>query len=613
MTMKALLRRVAYLLVPRVLCVALLLTAPALAAQGFPVSGKVLDTATGQPVARATLDLTPIDAGEDAPPVEVAASPGQNRGQGFRGRHFGAGTPPKPALADVTTGPDGSFLFPAVPSGRYRLSAARRGYAVASFDEHGRFFSAVIVGASTPSTGMRFLLQPDALIEGTLLDSSGDPVETASLTLFCQVDDGSGSIQRVRNTFVQQGTSSFTFTDLPPGTYYLSASSHTWYAENQPPSSADAGAPNPLDVVYPTTFYAGADSAAGAQPIVLAAGEDAHADMTLSAVQAVHLQLPSGDGPGSFVPPQLTQSAFSDSLPVPAWQMSFQAAEAGKVALRTIAVAPGTYTLHTGGGETTLDAANGVTLPAVVEPSPGIRVDGRVAMADGSALPAGTQLQLTPIEETAQQGRLEGSFVFEGGGSLRLSGRRGAGGSGGFPRLRVRSVEVALRTDGSFHADAVPSGDYKLVLSARAPDNLLMTGAAVSGAQVAGNASGDFILHVETANTMLAATVVRAASSIQGVVVNSSGAPEAGVMVLLASADSKLPGLTRQEESNSDGSWSIRDLPAGAYRVLAIRDGWDLAWKTPAVLAPYLTSSISAQVPAEGELALKQPVPAQDR
>jgi hypothetical protein len=84
-------------------------------------------------------------------------------------------------------------------------------------------------------------------------------------------------------------------------------------------------------------------------------------------------------------------------------------------------------------------------------------------------------------------------------------------------------------------------------------------------------------------------------------------------MVLLASADSKLPGLTRQEESNSDGSWSIRDLPAGAYRVLAIRDGWDLAWKTPAVLAPYLTSSISAQVPAEGELALKQPVPAQDR
>jgi hypothetical protein len=603
-------RRLRMLTVP-VLTAALAVSV--LSAQEFTVSGKVVDAATAQPVARATVDLTPIVAGEEAPSAQVAASPGQSRERGLRGRSSGPQNHPIAALTDVTTAADGSFVFPAVPAGRYRLSAARRGYAVGFFDEHGSFYAAVIVGPGAVATSLRFPLQPKALIEGTVLDSSGDPVETASLTLFRQIDDGTGAIRPVRNTYIQQDDSSYAFSDLAPGTYYVSATGRPWYAENQHPPAADAGVPDPLDVVYPTTFYAGADSAASAQPIVLAAGDDAHADMTLSAVQAVHLQLPPGDGPSSFSLPQLTQSAFSGSVPVPMWQTTFEQGEAGKPPIRTIAVAPGTYTLRTNGGETTLDATSGTTLPAIAEPSAGVSVDGKAALADGSALPTGTLLQLTPVRDEEQEGQFEGNLVFRGGGSLRLSGLRGAGGFRGFPQLRQRSVDVAVAADGSFHANAVDAGDYRLSVSGPARSAFQLTDAAASGAQITGTASGDMILHVGAANTMLAATVVRAASSVQGVVVDSSGAPEAGVMVLLASVDSKLPALTRQEESNSDGSWSIGGIPGGAYRVIAIRNGWDLAWKTPSVLVPYLAGAVLAQVPAGGELALKKPVPAQNR
>jgi protocatechuate 3,4-dioxygenase beta subunit len=581
-----------------------LLAAPALAAQDFPVSGHVVDAATGQPVARATVALTPIDAGQATPAAQVAPSPGQSRGLGFRSRRFGAQTPQTPALAAVSTGADGGFLFPAVPPGRYRLSAARRGYAVAFFDEHAGFFAAVIVGPGASATGLRFPLRPNATIEGAVLDSSGDPVEMASLTLFRRVDDGTGAIRQVRSTFVQQGDSSYAFTDLTPGTYYLSASGRPWYAEAPPPSGANAGAPDPLDVVYPVTFYDGAASSSAAQPIVLKAGDDAHADMTLSAVPAVHLQLPSGDTSGSFMMPQLSQSAFSGSVSVPIWQTSYEAGPPGRPPVRTITVPPGTYTLHAEGADRTLDTADGSTLPNLTEQNPPVQVSGRVAMADGSPLPAGAQLELNPVSENVQ-GAVSAVSFFSGG----ASGRRGFGGFDGFARLRERSVDSTLQADGSFHANAVMPGQYRVSLSDAAHGDLVVTDAAAGGGQI----SGHFVLQVGLQPVTLAATAVRGDSSIAGVVSDAHGAPEAGVMVLLAPADGTLPTLYRQEESNSDGSFSIPDIPAGAYRVMAIRDGWDLAWRSPAVLSPYLAAGVAALVPANGMLALKQPVPAQDR
>jgi len=40
-------------------------------------------------------------------------------------------------------------------------------------------------------------------------------------------------------------------------------------------------------------------------------------------------------------------------------------------------------------------------------------------------------------------------------------------------------------------------------------------------------------------------------------------------------------GLFRRDQSDSDGSFSLRDAAPGKYTVVAIEDGWELEWAAP--------------------------------
>jgi len=44
----------------------------------------------------------------------------------------------------------------------------------------------------------------------------------------------------------------------------------------------------------------------------------------------------------------------------------------------------------------------------------------------------------------------------------------------------------------------------------------------------------------------------------------------------------------RRDESELDGSFTLRDVIPGSYTVIAIEDGWDLEWAEPGALTPYL-------------------------
>jgi len=62
-------------------------------------------------------------------------------------------------------------------------------------------------------------------------------------------------------------------------------------------------------------------------------------------------------------------------------------------------------------------------------------------------------------------------------------------------------------------------------------------------------------------------------------------------MILLAPEDFEHnPSLFRQAQSDSDGTFSLSDVLAGKYTVVAIENGWDLDWADAQVLAPYLAS-----------------------
>jgi hypothetical protein len=76
-----------------------------------------------------------------------------------------------------------------------------------------------------------------------------------------------------------------------------------------------------------------------------------------------------------------------------------------------------------------------------------------------------------------------------------------------------------------------------------------------------------------------------------------------------------MDGLSRRDQSDSDGSFSLRDVVPGQYTVVAIEDGWELDWAEPQVIARYLPSGIPVTVSDKsGKLVmLSAPVPVQSR
>jgi hypothetical protein len=43
----------------------------------------------------------------------------------------------------------------------------------------------------------------------------------------------------------------------------------------------------------------------------------------------------------------------------------------------------------------------------------------------------------------------------------------------------------------------------------------------------------------------------------------------------------------RIDQSDSDGTFSLRNILPGKYWLMAIQDGWDLEWANPVVLQPF--------------------------
>lgn len=87
------------------------------------------------------------------------------------------------------------------------------------------------------------------------------------------------------------------------------------------------------------------------------------------------------------------------------------------------------------------------------------------------------------------------------------------------------------------------------------------------------------------------------------------------MMVLVPNSRPDWQALMRRDQSDSDGSFSLRDVVPGEYTVIAIQDGWALDWTDPQVLARYLPAGISVTVTgSSGKLVtLSGPVPVQPR
>ena len=461
------------------------------------------------------------------------------------------------------TAADGRFGFNNVPAGKYTLSAQRRGNSRPQlYREDGGYSTAIAVGPGLPSQNIVFPLEAPGSISGTVLDQNGDP-PVAQVWLYRKTVSGGKSEIQIAGQRQVDRSGSFHAGHLGPGTYFVAVSGHPWYARGFPQGASPA---NPeLDTVYPVTYYGDTTDPAAAAPVNLAEGGSATIQINLHAVPAVHVDLgpepPADRSHNRFRNTFLTvETIGGNTMPVLANMMGINGRQ-------ELGVAPGHYILHT----TTFDNSGGAMRGTM---GPGARIDitGNASINPGDLKPTSLSGQL----------RFEGSDAPTAQTFLLFS-------------CSNRPFSVRVLKDGSLQSDgqAIRPGRCEVTLG-NAPGFYLKTIAAGAGDA---KASADMVELTEGVDNRITAVAAKGAmSELNGITVQSDQAL-ASAMVLLLPEDPARASLIRRDQSDSDGSFLLRDVLPGPYTLLAIDNGKGLAYRDPAVIQPYLAQGVILEFP----------------
>jgi 5-hydroxyisourate hydrolase-like protein (transthyretin family) len=492
-------------------------------------------------------------------------------------------------VAETGTDLEGRFLFANLPDGRFELRALHRGFVTADFEDHQGFSTAIVTGGALDTTGLRFTLEPQAAIYGTVTEDSGDPVPNARVSLYSRIG-GSGKIVRAGITGADV-MGHFEFPHLAPGNYYLCAAGEPWYRTNRPPApnqqgNAAAERPrSPLDVAYRLSFFPDGTDSNAAEAIEVNAGDRVVANFTLHPVPAVHISvpMPDFDSEGGARGVQFSETVFGTPEIVQTGSASIvESHDSGGNSVKTMeiyGVPPGEYEVEvstpsqTGGSRpfTTIDATSEhasldiSSVPSLAE------VSGKVSMASGASLPDGLSVALA-------SGQDEGQGVAQ------------------------------VKPDGSFQFGAVRPGKYRVLLRA---NDLFLSATRLNAS--GGNTDGH---ELEVGNDPVTLTVVstEANATVSGFA-NLNGKPAPGVFVVLVPADSSAGReALLADQTDSDGSFIWFHVLPGAYTLVAVKEGWTLDWSQPGAMTRYLAKGEKVNVPADAKLIeLKEPVEVQSK
>jgi hypothetical protein len=188
-----------------------------------------------------------------------------------------------------------------------------------------------------------------------------------------------------------------------------------------------------------------------------------------------------------------------------------------------------------------------------------------------------------------------GAPVFTVAGSLRMT-------SGVAPpdevNLRLELTSAARGHDdlaveakkGRFKFEMVQPGAWSL--AADSGGKVLPVVSVAAGG--AAHAGGQLTVRDHALN--LQVTLSQGNARVEGFA-RKDGKGFAGAMVVLVPHETDAwQALTRRDQSDSDGSFSLRDLAPGQYTVVAIEDGWEMDWSRPEVLGRYLRNGTAVTV-----------------
>lgn len=505
----------------------------------FRIAGVLENAATGEPIRRATIEVL---RDQDA--------------------H---------AVATCITDNDGRFGLDHLGAAKYELSATKRGFRGAFYDEHDGFSSAIVTGPGQDTTHLLFKLVPSAILHGLITSDDGDPVAGARVMLFRRPKHPwNGQRMGPGETALTDDTGAYELSNLASGEYFLAVMADPWYAVHE-------GAPNKrnaaLDVVYPVTYFDSTTDEASATPITLAGGSRQEANISLHAVPALHVTISVARKPnGSIAQPELQQTIFGTT--VSAQSAGFlDALRTGSVEMDGIA--PGHYQLTQGQPQRVIDLD--LSASQQVDPAAGTpanAVSGRLMMSSEEPPPDDATVSLERVDNNP------GQYIFG-----------------------------TVAHHGQFSFEAVPPGEWA-VSTTSGNRAIPVVSVSAGGARRSGN-----IVSIREHTPDLAVTLTDSETDLEGFAKKNGKGFAGAMVVLLPRSPAQWRALTRRDQTDSDGSFALHNVVPGAYTLIAIADGWELDWTSPLAMARYLSGGTNVRVTeSPGKLVqLSTPVAVEER
>ena len=199
------------------------------------------------------------------------------------------------AVATRTDG-NGSFIFPEVSAGRYRVRAQRNGYVGQLYEQRGGGpGTTVIVEPGQTVEHIDFRLERAGVLSGMVMDEDNEPVEGVEVRAL-RVRYLPGGRERLvtARTARSDDQGNYRIPGLTPGAYYVQASGRAQGMRFGGVTSA---------VSYAVTFYPGVSSREDAQLVEVTSGnETSRIELTLTSTPtySIHGVIADGKSSGGF-------------------------------------------------------------------------------------------------------------------------------------------------------------------------------------------------------------------------------------------------------------------------------------------------------------------------
>ena len=561
----------------------------------YSITGTVVNSGTGAPVARCHITATHSDRGSSA-----------NKRGGSQ-------------QSATDTDERGHFVLTLASDGDWALRASARGYRSQALDEHQGYSTSVVLTERAPTYDVLFRLAPDSTITGVILDEGNEPVRQAQISVFSIPRPEAGGVQPPAmraSSATTDDRGRYEASGLAPGDYRVSVQARPWYATGAMqgrPQGPDTPQLDPsLDVVYPMTWFPGAVDEHSAGIVTLHDGETREADIQLVPIPSVHLHVTGPPPPvvstGEEGRPRVNQQVRFPQVEPVSGRGNFGPISTSMTSNGTFefsGLAPGLYRVRT-------PDENGqpgqVTMLEVTANS------SRYLDLASAALP--TALVMLKIEG---QGAESLPIVFtdvndrENVFRSNAGGRDGGGFQGGFmgggPPPPVQWPQVSsppqvlqqqggqrpqrggpgsdLRRERPARTIELPPGRYSV--SQEGSSNFSLTGLAIGANEIVGR-----IVTIPSGQSTVTLRFAAGRASLTGIATLNSK-PMVGGLAMLVPITVDQPGSItelRRDQTNTDGSFDMPAIIPGQYILIAIDHGWNINWSDPSTLNHYLTNGV---------------------